>query len=252
MSDKVYTDYTDFFEVLDLTKVIQGEFLPESFFEKRFSYAYDDLKYEIMNVGAVGIIINEDSEYCILGISRKNDKTDFGLPGGKSDEKENIIDTLKREIFEETGLTVTDYRLVYAAKAIDRLCFTFICRCDNLNFSNKEEHLGVDLKWINLGDLFVKDYNKLKYIIDNMNSYGPEIYWKILNNFLSKYQKTTFSNYNFRTLRKLLDFVKMEVATRSPHQAQRIYGGFFKEVKILNEKALKEAKYMNMMDIEEF
>lgn len=42
----------------------------------------------------------------VLGVSRKDDSTLFGLPGGKVDEGEETYNAMKREVLEETGLVV--------------------------------------------------------------------------------------------------------------------------------------------------
>ncbi len=52
----------------------------------------------------------------ILGISRRHDKTIFGLPGGKFDSSEgdtNTKETAIRETKEETSLTVKDCVFIY-------------------------------------------------------------------------------------------------------------------------------------------
>ena len=48
----------------------------------------------------------ENGERKVL-IQRRGDKKYFEFPGGCVEEGESIIDTLKREVLEETGLTVT-------------------------------------------------------------------------------------------------------------------------------------------------
>lgn len=56
-------------------------------------------------LAAVGILINSKNE--ILSVSRKNDLTKFGLPGGKVDLGETPEEAVVREVLEETGYTVS-------------------------------------------------------------------------------------------------------------------------------------------------
>lgn len=51
----------------------------------------------------VMIIIKDD---LVLGVSRRNDKTKFGLPGGKVEMGETPKQAAIRETFEETGVHV--------------------------------------------------------------------------------------------------------------------------------------------------
>ena len=44
-----------------------------------------------------------NSEGLILGVSRKDDHTAFGIPGGKVEDNETVVEALHREMLEETG-----------------------------------------------------------------------------------------------------------------------------------------------------
>lgn len=66
----------------------------------------------IERIYAVNVLVhNPKDPHLILAVSRKNDPTDFGLPGGKRDPGEHPRTTAAREALEETGITVrlTDY-----------------------------------------------------------------------------------------------------------------------------------------------
>lgn len=49
----------------------------------------------------------------ILGVSRRNNKTKFGLPGGKLEPGETPLQAACREAFEETGVKVDDAVFIY-------------------------------------------------------------------------------------------------------------------------------------------
>ncbi len=60
---------------------------------------------------AVVMLIIKDG--LILGVSRGLGDPNFGLPGGKCEPGETIMDAAKRETFEETGLTIGSCSFVF-------------------------------------------------------------------------------------------------------------------------------------------
>jgi 8-oxo-dGTP pyrophosphatase MutT (NUDIX family) len=63
------------------------------------------------------VLIERDGLF--LGVSRKDNPNDFGLPGGKMDPGETIAECAKRECLEETGYTASILDLNYAYVAVD-------------------------------------------------------------------------------------------------------------------------------------
>ena len=50
------------------------------------------------------VLIQDPYTGLILGVSRKDDPNDFGLPGGKCEPGEDSLTTALRELREETGV----------------------------------------------------------------------------------------------------------------------------------------------------
>lgn len=70
------------------------------------------------NKQAVVILLKTTNDE-ILAVSRKNNPNDFGLPGGKVESNETLIEAAKRELFEETGFEVKDEDFIRIFTAMD-------------------------------------------------------------------------------------------------------------------------------------
>lgn len=52
----------------------------------------------------------------ILAVSRKDDPTDFGMPGGRVEYGEDPMHAAVRELKEETGFDITNAKLIYESQ----------------------------------------------------------------------------------------------------------------------------------------
>ena len=84
-------------------------------------------KYQI-SVRVTAIVLQENK---ILLVKQRVGRRDWSLPGGRLEQSEKIGDALKREILEETGLSVEIERFLYLTETPgDHLIhLSFLCRC---------------------------------------------------------------------------------------------------------------------------
>ena len=64
----------------------------------------------------------------ILGVSRKDNPSDFGLPGGKLEKNESHRQAAVREVKEETGLDIFGLFQVFERQDVDSYNITFVAQ----------------------------------------------------------------------------------------------------------------------------
>ena len=79
--------------------------------------ADEDQERQSKMLAATVLIIADDGK--ILAVSRRDDPTAMGLPGGKVDPGEEIINAAARELEEETGLIIVDLKPVFTSSEAD-------------------------------------------------------------------------------------------------------------------------------------
>jgi 8-oxo-dGTP pyrophosphatase MutT (NUDIX family) len=116
---------------------------------------------------AACVLIQNNHLY--LGVSRKNNKNDWGLPGGKAEREETLKSTAVRELFEETGLIISEDNLTEIFSRQDEE-FNVVTYCLNIPFSslNQEPKQCEDglVNWVTQEDLIDGTfgiYNKLLF-----------------------------------------------------------------------------------------
>lgn len=96
-----------------------------------------------MKKSAQVVLLNEDG--LVLGVSRKDNHNDFGLPGGKQDpEDADEMAAAIREVKEETGLDITDLQLVFAMHKMGYMGYTYLAKYSG-EINHNEPHV---VKWV--------------------------------------------------------------------------------------------------------
>jgi 8-oxo-dGTP diphosphatase len=119
------------------------------------------------------LVVNIENN-TVLAVSRKDDKTKFGIIGGKIDPGETAIEAAVREMKEETGYEVSPKDLISVFKSYNQdngfTTETFLLPFKYFNPIKQDtidaHETGV-VKWVNWQTLFdgpFGNYNKLLYL----------------------------------------------------------------------------------------
>ena len=94
----------------------------------------------------------------VLVLQRNDGNNVWEIPGGKRENNEDIVDALKREVKEETDLTINEYKLVYVTPIFENhpvlkpfLNIGYLCFVENSDVIISDEH--IDYKWVDVEDL---------------------------------------------------------------------------------------------------
>jgi len=114
---------------------IKEDFIPDSLYNKIV---------KCMPIPSVEAIIVKDDT--ILFLKRKNEpaKGQWWFPGGRIRKGESLEEALFREVKEETGLTITEYKLVNVYSRIfperHDITIVFLCKCKEGSIRLNDEH----------------------------------------------------------------------------------------------------------------
>lgn len=121
-----------------------------------------------MKISAQVVLINPEG--LVLGVSRKTDHNDFGLVGGKMEpEDKTPKDTAIRECKEETGLDISNLRLIFAIHKDGFMGYTYLADYTG-EIKHNEPHV---VKWIPFERLILGSFGKYnKLVFESLTDMG--------------------------------------------------------------------------------
>lgn len=117
------------------------------------------MKNDYEHIGACILILNIKNNQILLG-KRKNAyrEGDYGLPGGRTEFNESLIDNVKRELVEEAGITTTNISYIGVVKELQQknynfIHFGFLIKNFNGKIKNCEPNKCEGWKWFDINHL---------------------------------------------------------------------------------------------------
>ncbi|WP_413380731.1 NUDIX hydrolase [Alkalihalobacillus sp. 1P02AB] len=113
------------------------------------------------------MLIYDDTNEKILMVGNKRENgSEWSLPGGARESGETLEQAVIRETFEETGLTV-EIKVIFAINKKFSLCthaviFTFVARIVGGEISIQDQDEITDIAWINM-----KEAEKIMFYFPN-------------------------------------------------------------------------------------
>ena len=128
-----------------------------------------------MNISAQVVLINPDG--FVLGVSRKDNHNDFGLIGGKKEDiDETPEDTAIRETKEETGLRISNLRLIFAIHKDGYMGYTYLADYEG-EINHNEPHV---VAWVPFERLVMGSFGKYnKLVAESLNDMGVKYIYPI-------------------------------------------------------------------------
>lgn len=128
-----------------------------------------------MKISAQVVLINPEG--LVLGVSRKDDHNDMGLPGGKMESEDiNPEATAIRETLEETGLKISNLRLIFAIHKGGYMGYTYLAQYEG-EINHSEPHV---VNWVAFERLVMGSFGKYNQLVaESLDDIGIEYVYPI-------------------------------------------------------------------------
>lgn len=125
-----------------------------------------------MDISACVVLINDEG--LVLGVSRKDDLTSMGLAGGKMEPNDHGKSefTAIREVYEETGLHISNLRLVFAMHKNGNMGYTYLADYKG-EINHNEPHI---VKWVPFQSLLMGSFGKYnQLVLESLKDMGVKV-----------------------------------------------------------------------------
>lgn len=102
------------------------------------------------SVSVAGIVVNDEGKVLVI---RRRDNGHWEPPGGVLEMGETFEEGARREILEETGITVRVERLTGVYKNMKRGIVALVFRCAPLGESRRATEEAAEVRWMTLEDV---------------------------------------------------------------------------------------------------
>lgn len=153
------------------------------------------------------VLINPEG--LILAVSRKDNHNDFGLPGGKMDPEDNNdpMATAIRECKEETGLDITNLRLVFAIHKSGNMGYTYLADYSG-EINHNEPHV---VAWKPMQVLINGSFGRYNEMVsESLTSMGVSFEMDIDEETLKNELNEFMENHTFNCLKVTVKDIRKE------------------------------------------
>ncbi|TQM82895.1 ADP-ribose pyrophosphatase YjhB (NUDIX family) [Saccharothrix saharensis] len=123
------------------------------------------------SVSVAGIVVNDSGRVLVI---RRRDNDRWEPPGGVLEMAETFEEGVRREVLEETGMSVQVQRLTGVYKNMQRGIVALVYRCTPLNEPASASAEAVEVRWMTLDE--VREAMSPAYAVRVTDAFEPELH----------------------------------------------------------------------------